>query len=182
MNFTIQFNRCFTDNPANICLFKVNNRNTRKRWVICSMLTTKTPEQRHVSWGVFWVILWLISRETQIKFFHSILDEFETIPVGIYLLKVNNINTRTRWEICLKLTIKTTEQHPYTETSQLYEGVVLVSLLLTLLTYFTPCSSVSIVHFKHVTAGWEGTFLENLSNIYQTESLFTGDGPNQKRI
>ena len=27
-------------------------------------------------------------------------------PAGIYLLKVNNINTRTRFEICSKLTIK----------------------------------------------------------------------------
>ena len=29
---------------------------------------------------------------------------------GIYLLKVNNRNTRTRCEICSKLTIKTPEQ------------------------------------------------------------------------
>ena len=34
-------------NPANIYLFKVNNRNTRKRCDICSKLTIKTPEQRH---------------------------------------------------------------------------------------------------------------------------------------
>ena len=39
-----------------------------------------------------------------------------TIPAGIYLLKVNNRNTRT---------------------------------------YFTPCSSVSIVYFEHVIAGWD---------------------------
>ena len=30
--------------PANIYLFKVNNRNTRKRREICSKLTIKTPE------------------------------------------------------------------------------------------------------------------------------------------
>ena len=30
-------------------------------------------------------------------------------PVGIYLLEVNNRNTRTRSEICLKLTLKTSE-------------------------------------------------------------------------
>ena len=30
-------------------------------------------------------------------------------PVDIYLIKVNNRNTRTSWEICLKLTIKTPE-------------------------------------------------------------------------
>ena len=32
--------------PANICMFKVNNRNTRKRCKICSELTIKTPERR----------------------------------------------------------------------------------------------------------------------------------------
>ena len=32
------------------------------------------------------------------------------IPAGIYLLKVNNRNTRTRCEICSKLTIKTPER------------------------------------------------------------------------
>ena len=31
----------------------------------------------------------------------------EIYPVGIYLLKVNNRNTRTRCEMCSKLTIKT---------------------------------------------------------------------------
>ena len=34
-------------NPANILLFKVINRNTRKRWEIFSELTTKIPERRH---------------------------------------------------------------------------------------------------------------------------------------
>ena len=33
------------------------------------------------------------------------------IPAGIYLLIVNNRNTRTRCEICSKLTIKTLERH-----------------------------------------------------------------------
>ena len=31
-------------------------------------------------------------------------------PAGNYLLKVNNRNTRTRCEICSKITIKTLEQ------------------------------------------------------------------------
>ena len=54
------------------------------------------------------------------------------IPVGIYMFKVNNKNTRTRCEICSKLTIKT----PWT--------------------CFTPCScsSVSIVNFEKVNADW----------------------------
>ena len=33
--------------PANIYLFKVNNRNSRKKCGICSKLTIKTPERRH---------------------------------------------------------------------------------------------------------------------------------------
>ena len=33
--------------PAKIYLFKVNNRNTRKRYEICSKLTIETPEQCH---------------------------------------------------------------------------------------------------------------------------------------
>ena len=33
--------------PANIYLYKVNNRNTRKRCEIYSNLTIKTPERHH---------------------------------------------------------------------------------------------------------------------------------------
>ena len=44
-------------------------------------------------------------------------------PAGNYLFKVNNRNTRTRFEICSKSTIKTLEQRQW---------LVLVSLLLTL--------------------------------------------------
>ena len=32
--------------PVNIYLFKVNNRNTRKRYEICSELSIQAPEQR----------------------------------------------------------------------------------------------------------------------------------------
>ena len=40
-----------------------------------------------------------------------------------------------------------------TKDTRTTPGAVLVSLLLTL-TYFTPCSSFSIVNFEHVIAGW----------------------------
>ena len=36
-----------TSFPANIFLFKVNNRNSRKKCEICLNLTIKTPERRH---------------------------------------------------------------------------------------------------------------------------------------
>ena len=64
------------------------------------------------------------------------------IPVGNYKFKVNNRNTRTRCEICSKLTIKTPERRH-----------VLVALFLTLNT-FTPCSSLSLVNFEQVNARW----------------------------
>ena len=67
---------------------------------------------------------------------------FSNSPAGIYQLKVNNKN-RIRCEICSKLTIKTAERR-----------------------YFSPCSSVSVVSFEHVIAGWEKAFkrFENLNN------------------
>ena len=40
----------------------------------------------------------------------SIKTKDYSIPVVIYLLKVNNRNTRRRCEICSKLTVKTQEQ------------------------------------------------------------------------
>ena len=42
--------------PANIYLFKVNNRNTTIRWKICSKITTKTPELRQLT--LFWCFYW----------------------------------------------------------------------------------------------------------------------------
>ena len=46
-------------------------------------------------------------------------------PAGSYMFKVNNRNTRTKCEICSKLTIKKPQ-------------------------YFTSCSSVSTVFFEQV--------------------------------
>ena len=49
-------------------------------------------------------------------------------PAGVYLLEVNNRNTRTRCEICSVLTIMAPERR--------------------------QCSNVSIVNFEHAIAGW----------------------------
>ena len=40
----------------------------------------------------------------------SMLDVWQVSPVGVYLLKVNNRDTRTKNKICSKLTIKTPER------------------------------------------------------------------------
>ena len=60
---------------------------------------------------------------------HGLRNSFSLLcsfPAGIYLLKVCNEGTRTT------------------------PGIVLVPLLLT---YFTPCSSVSLVNVEHVNGG-----------------------------
>ena len=53
--------------------------------------------------------------QQKVKNVERVLDHFlDTaclIPVGIYMFKVNNRNTRTKCRICSKLTIKTPERH-----------------------------------------------------------------------
>ena len=59
-------------------------------------------------------------------------------PAGIYLFKVNNRNTRTRCEICSKLTINTPERRQWRRSGvfivnfEHISHLVLVFLLLTL--------------------------------------------------
>ena len=65
---------------------------------------------------------------------------------GIYLIKVNNRNTRIKCEICSRLTIKIPEWRPWRRS------------LLTL-NIFTPCYSVSFVNFEHVNAAWVESYL-----------------------
>ena len=56
-----------------------------------------------VEWAEHWEkFSFIVSKPA---FTHDHLPK--TIPVGIYLLKVNNRNIRTRCKICSKLTIKT---------------------------------------------------------------------------
>ena len=45
-SFTLKY-RLSWKYPTGNYMFKVNNRNTRTRYEICSKLTIKTPEQRH---------------------------------------------------------------------------------------------------------------------------------------
>ena len=72
------------------------------------------------------------------RFPSSIFHPENRYPASIYLLKVNNRNTRTRWKICSKLTIKTPEQnrwHHFDVFIVNFEDVfhfALVFLLLTL--------------------------------------------------
>ena len=64
----------------------------------------------------------------QLPRLHELAKVHTNNPVVVFLLKVNKRNTRTRCQICSKLTIKTPEQ---------VNVVVLVSLLLTLIIFHT---------------------------------------------
>ena len=68
-------------------------------------------------------------------------------PVGLYLLKVSNRNTRILCEICSKLTIKNPEKRR--------SGVFIKNFSTHFHTYSTHCSRVSIVDFEPMNAGWE---------------------------
>ena len=64
-------------------MFKVNNRNTRKRCVTCSVLTTKTPErrqQRHSS-------DLLLTLNILYTFFSITIVDFEQVNVNWESLK-----------------------------------------------------------------------------------------------
>ena len=65
-------------------------------------------------------------------------------PIDNYMVKVNNRNTRTRCEICSKLTTKTPERRHWRRS-----GVYSINLE-HLVPHFTPCSSVYIVDFEQV--------------------------------
>ena len=64
-----------------------------------------------------------------------------SIPAGNYMFKVNNRNTRARSEKLFKVNNK--------DTCCLYWKIW---------TFFTPCSSVSIVNFEQLNAGCDIRF------------------------
>ena len=59
---------------------------------------------------VIMIFFFIFSNEIETQIDKSELPSLAKFPVGIYLLKVNNRNTRTRCETCLKLTIKIPER------------------------------------------------------------------------
>ena len=92
---------------------------------------------------------------------NNIFRMFQTfISEGNYMFKVNCRNTRTRCEMCSKLTIKTPERLQWHHSDVFivnFEHMLMASfwsLYCWPWTYFTPCSSVSIVNFGQINAGW----------------------------
>ena len=74
-------------------------------------------------------------------------------PAGIYLLKVNNRNTRARYEICSKLTIIISERRQWRPSSIFMVNFEHISHLV--LVFY-------IVNFEHVIAGRECSFRDYL--------------------
>ena len=70
-------------------------------------------------------------------------------PAGIYLLKVNNRNTRARSEICSNLTIKTPERRQWHRSGVFIVNFKHISHLLLVF---------SIVDFEQVNVNWVDTF------------------------
>ena len=86
----------------------------------------------------------------------------QPIPSGIYLFKVNKRYTRTRCEICSKLTIKTPERR---QASLWYLNCYLW-------TYFTCCSSVFTANFEHATAGRDDVDKTSIKQSTLSNSFF----------
>ena len=90
--------------------------------------TRKTPNT-----VIFPAVLELMGKRHTMKSFYN------SNPAGIYLLKINNRNARTRCELYSKLTIKTPEQRQWRRSSvfivnfEHISHVALVFLLLTLI-------------------------------------------------
>ena len=93
---------------------------------------------------------------------------------GIYLPKVHNRNTRATCEICSKLTIKTPKRRPWRRNWCLY---------CCLRTYFTSCSSVSVVKFEQVNAAWAKHSFEIISQLENYDAcLFICNSPWKKNM
>ena len=73
-------------------------------------------------------------------------------PAGNCMFKVNDRNTRTRCDICSKLTIKTPERRQES----------FWCLYCQLWTYSTPCFSLPVVNFEQVNTSWKLVFPSNL--------------------
>ena len=98
----------------------------------------------------------------------TLLNKFwKVFPVGNYILKVNDRNTRSRCELCSKLTIKTPRRrHVFNVNFDHILPPVLVFLLLTL-------SRIMSAGFKimHVLCKWQSG-IKHFLKIAQIRSYF----------
>ena len=79
--------------------------NFRKSFIVAKNMLKKCPGNHHIVYGDLLMLKFL---RDEIRVISSWIIDFAVniiFPAGIYLLKVNNRNSRTRCEICSKLTI-----------------------------------------------------------------------------
>ena len=74
----------------------------------------------------------------------QICSKLKIVPVGIYLLKANDRNTRTRSEICSKLTLKTPKRRHWLVNFGYISHPVSMLLLLTLNMYLSTGLSLPL--------------------------------------
>ena len=82
---------------------------------------------------------------------HNLVDnEAVTHPVSIYLLKVNNRDTRAKCKICLKLTIKTPELRQWRRTGVFIVNFEHIShlVLVFLLLMLNPTGQATFIEWK----------------------------------
>ena len=114
-----------------------------------SLISAELNIHRILHFNFFDKILQIYRQHRVRKFYGHILLKYRqisSVPAGNYLLKFLIRNTRTRYEICSKLTIKTPERR----------GVVLVYLLL-ILNIFHTLFYFSVISFEHLIACWDQT-------------------------
>ena len=83
---------------------------------------------------------WKLKSLLGFKYILSIFEKHHrsvAIPAGIYLLKVNNRNTRPRCEICSKLTIKTPKRRHWRRSGVFFVNFENISHLLLVLLSLT---------------------------------------------
>ena len=98
---------------ANIFMLKVNNRNTRKRCVICSKLTMKTPERYH----------WCRSDSFIIMFEHI------SRPFLVFLLLTWNTKTLARnWERWAMLELNNSDTARFFNHFSSFQSKLIISL------------------------------------------------------
>ena len=88
-----------------------------------------------IKWWNSNILEYYVLAKDNVNFIHTRINS-----TGKYMFKANSRKTKTRWEICSKLTIKTLERRYW----HLYCG---------LWTYFTPCPSVFLWAGKYRLAG-----------------------------
>ena len=113
INFSLMFSLFFWTSihmlwyiytPPSIHLFKFNNSSTRAMCAICSELA-KRPTPFWCRYFKFWTDFTYNSVVSVVDFEQLKCRLILYCPANIYLFKVNNGNSRKRFEICSKLII-----------------------------------------------------------------------------